>query len=68
MCKYCNVDNYSGELIPFVKMVDGTRQHYEISLIEDLRNEGIYLQFLGTLSDIRVMIKYCPMCGCELNY
>lgn len=58
----------SGELIPFETKVDGTKQHYEMSIIEDIENEQMSLQIYGSFSDIRIKIHFCPMCGRKLIY
>ncbi|PLS19524.1 hypothetical protein CVD28_03660 [Bacillus sp. M6-12] len=70
MCKYCEIEEceYEGELIPFDKKVDGTKQHYEVSILQDIEYEQMSLRIDGTFSDLRIKIKFCPMCGKELFF
>jgi hypothetical protein len=66
MCEYCTIEDYVGEIIPFKVKVDGTRQNYEIYILDDLDYEQYSLTIDGTFSEIRIGIKYCPMCGRSL--
>lgn len=67
MCKYCEIEDYSGENIPFDIKVDGTKQHYEVSILDDLDYGQTSLQIDGTFSDLRIKILFCPMCGKRLD-
>lgn len=68
MCKYCGLENYTGENLDYDVEVDGSKQDYEIFVLDDLDYNRYSLNILGTYSDIRVKINYCPMCGNKLNY
>jgi hypothetical protein len=70
MCKYCDKEETENEceVIPLDIKVDGTKQHYEVSIIDDLDYEQVSLQVNGTFSDLRIKINFCPMCGKKLYF
>lgn len=66
MCQYCDIENYTGENLDYDVEVDGSKQDYEIFILDDLEYDRQSLSILGTYSEIRVKINYCPMCGKKL--
>lgn len=66
MCQYCNIEDYYGEDIPFNTVVDGTKQHYEINVLDDLDYDRKSLVINGTFTELRIGIDYCPFCGNKL--
>lgn len=67
MCRYCDLENYHGEDLPVEVKVDGTKQHYEVSIADDIDNEQFSLVINGTFSELKIKIHYCPMCGNALS-
>lgn len=69
-CNYCDFDyqlaNYAGKEIKPHKSIDGSRQDIEIQLAVDGEYECTSIVIDGTFIDIRIEIKYCPMCGKKL--
>lgn len=67
MCEHCNLEESSGENLPLMIQVDGTKQHYEVYLLDDIENDQYSLVVNGTFSELRIKINYCPVCGKKLN-
>lgn len=67
MCKHCDLEDYHGEDLPVEVKIDGTKQHYEVSISDDIDNEQFSLVINGTFSELKIKIYYCPMCGKELS-
>lgn len=67
MCKYCEVDLYHGEQLPYDTKVDATKQHYEITILDDVEYEQFSLCIYGSKSELRIKINYCPLCGKRLG-
>lgn len=67
MCEHCNLEEYTGENIPVNIKVDGTKQHYEVYLEDDIDNGQISLVINGTFSELKLKVKYCPICGNKLS-
>ncbi|WCK57504.1 hypothetical protein PP175_25905 (plasmid) [Aneurinibacillus sp. Ricciae_BoGa-3] len=66
MCKYCDLSEATGENLPLEVKTDGTKQHYEAFILDDVEYEQFSLNICGTFSDLRIKVHYCPMCGKKL--
>lgn len=67
MCRYCNLEAYVGEDLLFKVMIDGTKQHFNIYLLNDVQNEQFSLKINGTFTEIVIKVQFCPMCGKQLK-
>lgn len=67
-CVYCGIHSgeYNGEKFQPSKKIDGARQDFEISIFDSPEDECYVIEILGTHTDVRVDIKFCPMCGRNL--
>lgn len=66
MCKYCEIDDYRGELFPFVEKIDGGHQNFEVCIFDSPEDESHVLEIDGTHTVLRIVIKFCPECGRQL--
>lgn len=66
MCIYCDVSEYRGELLPLCKNIDGKHQGFELSIFSSPEDECCVLEVNGAHTDLRIEIKYCPMCGSRI--
>lgn len=66
-CKFCNTnDIYRGKLLPMCKHLDGSKQRFGICVFNSPEDECYVLEICGAHTDLRIEIKYCPMCGRKL--
>jgi hypothetical protein len=65
-CKFCDVTEYTGDLLPFVKDIDGGKQHFEVYIFSSPEDEGYVLEIDGTHTELRIEINYCSICGRKL--
>jgi hypothetical protein len=63
MCNYCDFSDYRGEIMPMCKNIDGAKQDFEVGVFSSPEDECCVLEVSGTHTELRIEIKYCPMCG-----
>jgi len=66
MCEYCDLSDYTGNIMKPHTNIDGKGEYTEVYLLLDVENECNSLQVDGTYIDHRIKINFCPMCGREL--
>lgn len=60
MCRYCTIDASGANYTEFID--DGNHIYIE----PDAPKGGVFIHFKIYKRDIKVPIKYCPMCGKKL--
>ena len=65
-CYVCDTSDYRGELLPFVKDIDGGQQDFEVCIFDSPEDECHVLEIDGVCTDLRIKIYFCPICGREL--
>jgi len=65
-CKFCETPDYAGELLEFVKHIDGKNQDFEVCIFSSPEDEGHVLEIAGTFTDLRIEMNYCLKCGRKL--
>jgi len=66
ICEYCDTIDYRGSLLKLSKNIDGKNQYFEICIFDSPEDECHVLEIEGIHADLRIDIKYCPMCGKKL--
>jgi hypothetical protein len=67
-CKYCKIEDYTGELFKVDKMIDGKNQNFEIYILDNIEADNTYRLFIdGTHTSIEIEINYCPICGKKIT-
>ena len=73
MCKYCEIEydeygnyDYIGDKLELSKNIDGSKQEFEVCIIDSPEDEGFVISIEGQTTELRIDINYCPICGRKL--